>query len=268
MNKQIYLITGCSTGIGKSLCGQAYRNGHTVIATARSERALEQITATYKIILDVTKPESIESAQQQIHDTCGGIDILINNAGYAIRGAMEEVSLTDVRNLFDVNVFGVIRMLQAFLPGMRKAQSGRIITIGSISGRFSQPVNGTYCASKSAVEAIHDALRTELKEFNIESCVIEPGPVKTEFEHKAESASLNLFKNQSSPYSGLYKVHEQMKNSQHEADAAIIAEQILAISGKKHLKARYMVGVPAVSRLLSSAPDAVREHIFSKLYNR
>ena len=163
----VVMVTGCSTGIGRDICEIMTNKGYVVVATARNIDALSNVSAALKLRLDVTDKESINSAVNDVVEKLGKIDILINNAGYSTRGAIEEVEIDNVRKIFDVNVFGIMNMIQAVLPEMRKVKHGKIINIGSISGKFTQSLNGGYCASKHAVEAISDVLRLEMKKYNI-----------------------------------------------------------------------------------------------------
>lgn len=180
-NETVVLITGCSTGIGRELCKILSERGYIVVATARKVEALKDLTVSLKLQLDVTQKESISVAMEEVIARFKKIDILVNNAGYSTRGALEEININSVKSMLDVNVFGIINMIQAVVPEMRKKQFGKIINIGSISGKFVQPINGAYCASKYAVEAISDTLRLELHNYNIQATVIEPGPIKTNF---------------------------------------------------------------------------------------
>jgi NAD(P)-dependent dehydrogenase (short-subunit alcohol dehydrogenase family) len=139
-----------------------------------------------KLPLDVTQAASVDQAVELALERFGRIDVLVNNAGYALRGAIEEVTDEQAQSLFDVNVIGVMRITRAVLPVMRRQMSGRIINISSIAGRLATPVNGVYSASKFALEALSDALRLELAPFGIQVVVIEPGSIKTNFAQTAE----------------------------------------------------------------------------------
>ncbi len=179
MNPEVVLITGCSSGIGRATATTLAAAGYEVVATARRSEDLQGIGAAMALPLDVTDEASIEAAVGAVLERYGRIDVLVNNAGYALRGAIEEVDVEAVRRMFDVNVNGVIRMVQAVVPSMRSRGSGRIVTIGSESGKLSAPVNGTYSATKHALEAVNDALRWELGPFGIAVVLIEPGNIGT-----------------------------------------------------------------------------------------
>jgi NAD(P)-dependent dehydrogenase (short-subunit alcohol dehydrogenase family) len=184
------LITGCSSGIGRATAAHLARAGHTVYATARDAGSLEDLTARgcHALRLDVRDEESIRAAVAQIEEEHGAVGALVNNAGYAVSGAIETVPMEDLRAEFDTNVFGYVRMAQAVLPGMRRRRKGRIINVSSVAGRVTMPGAGAYAASKYAIEAISDALRFELRGFGIAVVLVEPGPIRSAFTATANSA--------------------------------------------------------------------------------
>ena len=136
--------------------------------------------------------------------------MLVNNAGYAVRGAVEEVPVDQALQVFDANVFGVMRMIQAVVPHMRQQKSGRIINISSVAGKLVTPANGTYSATKFALEALSDALRLELAPFGIQVVVVEPGSIKTQFHTTVEANAQGIFSNPASPYQPLYKQFQKV----------------------------------------------------------
>jgi len=248
----IALITGCSSGIGRTLCKKMKENGYTVIATARKSETLKTLEADSKLELDVTDESSIQKAAEFVQEKYGKIDILVNNAGYSKRGALEEIPMADVSRLFDVNVFGIMRMIQAFAPMMRKEGNGKIINIGSISGRFTQAANGSYCATKHAVEAISEAAGYELSSYKIQVSVLEPGPMETEFFHTLEQNSDGIMQNQNSPYFSIYQQNQKVREKQKRCSADAAADEIFRICKKKKLKKRYFVAVPFLYRVAIS----------------
>ncbi len=177
------LITGCSTGIGRATAERLGRAGHTVYATARRESAIEDLgqAGCRTMALDVTDEESMRAAVETVVEEQGAVGALVNNAGYSQSGAIETVELDDVRRQFETNVFGLIRMCQLVLPGMRDQGFGRIVNISSMGANFTFPGGGAYHATKYAVEAISDALRFEVKGFGIDVVVVQPGLIRTEF---------------------------------------------------------------------------------------
>ena len=174
------LITGCSTGIGRAAAERLAASGHTVYATARRLDSIADLEShgCRLLELDVTDEESMRAAVDAAGDS---LDVLVNNAGYSQNGALETLDLDDVRRQFETNVFGLLRMCQLVLPGMRRRRSGCIVNIGSMGGRLTFPGGGIYHATKYAVEAISDALRFEVKGFGVDVVLIEPGLIKTNF---------------------------------------------------------------------------------------
>ena len=158
---QVVLITGCSSGIGRDLVRHLSGARYTVVATARRVETLADLQAAMKLPLDVTDSQSIDHAVQATLQRFGRIDILINNAGYAVRGAVEEVPVEQTQKMFDANVFGVMRMIRAVVPHMRERGVGRIINISSVAGLVSIPFQSMYSASKYALESFSEALRIE-----------------------------------------------------------------------------------------------------------
>jgi len=177
------LITGCSSGIGRATAERLAKNGHTVYATARRVDSIRDLEAAgcRLLALDVTDEQSMTAAVKTVEDAEGAVGVLVNNAGYSQSGAVESVSMDAVRRQFDTNVFGLVRMCQLVLPGMRGQQWGRIINISSMGGRLVFPGGGFYHGTKFAVEAISDALRYEVKGFGIDVVIIEPGLIITDF---------------------------------------------------------------------------------------
>ncbi len=263
-NETVVLITGCSTGIGRELCSILSERGYIVVATARNVETLKDLPVSLKLSLDVTQKESISVAMEEVIARFKKIDILVNNAGYSTRGALEEIDVRSAKSMFDVNVFGIINMIQVVVPEMRKKQFGKIINIGSISGKFVQPINGAYCASKYAVEAISDALRLELHNNNIQATVIEPGPIKTNFFKTMANNSNNLMTNQDSYYSTFYEADAKYRNDQNLTNLKEAAKTIVNIISKRRLKPRYKVAVPLAYNIAIHFPDFVREYFMKK----
>jgi NAD(P)-dependent dehydrogenase (short-subunit alcohol dehydrogenase family) len=176
------LITGCSTGIGRATAERLAEDGWNVHATARRPESIEDLAerGMKTHALDVTDEGSMELAVGEIEKD-GPIGALINNAGYSQSGAVESIPMSSVRKQFETNVFGLVRMCQLVLPGMRRAGSGRIVNLSSMGGKLTFPGGGIYHATKHAVEALSDALRFEVREFGIDVVVLEPGLIVTDF---------------------------------------------------------------------------------------
>ena len=177
------LITGCSTGIGRATAELLASGGNTVYATARRPESIEDLRerGCRTLALDVNDEASLTAAVAAVEEAEGAVGALVNNAGYSQSGAVETVPLDSVRRQFETNVFGLVRMCQLVLPGMRRAGRGRIVNVSSMGGKLVFPGGGIYHATKHAVEAISDAMRFELKGFGIQVVVIEPGLIKTQF---------------------------------------------------------------------------------------
>lgn len=188
------LITGCSSGIGAATAADLVAHGHTVYATARRPETLQELAdkGCRTLALDVTDEESMAAAVAAVEEAEGSVGVLVNNAGYSQSGAIESIPLDDIRRQFETNVFGLIRMSQLVLPGMRRAGGGRIINIGSMGGKLTFPGGGSYHATKYAVEAISDAMRFEVQGFGVQVVLIEPGLITTEFAHAAVASTDGL----------------------------------------------------------------------------
>ena len=177
------LITGCSTGIGRATAERLAGAGWTVYATARRPESIADLRekGCRTLALDVTDEQSMAAAVNEVEAAEGAVGVLVNNAGYSQSGAVESVNLDDVRRQFETNVFGLIRMCQLVLPGMRSQGWGRIVNISSMGGKMTFPGGGIYHGTKHSVEAISDALRFEVRGFGVDVVVIEPGLIKTQF---------------------------------------------------------------------------------------
>jgi NAD(P)-dependent dehydrogenase (short-subunit alcohol dehydrogenase family) len=177
------LVTGCSTGIGHATALRLASNGWTVYATARRPETLGELeqAGCRTLALDVTDEASMQSAVKTVTDEHGAVGVLVNNAGYSQSGALETVPMEKVRAQFETNVFGLLRMCQLVLPGMREQRWGKIVNLSSIGGKLVFPGGGVYHGTKHAVEALSDALRWEVAGFGIDVVIIEPGLIRTEF---------------------------------------------------------------------------------------
>jgi NAD(P)-dependent dehydrogenase (short-subunit alcohol dehydrogenase family) len=177
------LVTGCSSGIGRSTAELLAQRGWTVYATARRPESIEDLgrSGCRLLALDVTDEESMQAAVREVEQQEGAVGVLVNNAGYSQSGAIETIPLDQIRGQFETNVFGLIRMCQLVLPGMRRQRWGRIVNMGSMGGKLTFPGGGIYHATKHAVEAISDALRFEVAGFGVDVVLIEPGLITTGF---------------------------------------------------------------------------------------
>lgn len=189
------LITGASTGIGLALTKSCLEQGYTVWACVRKLESLKDLKDKYSTLhvirMDVTSKEEVQAAANILSQQSVDDFVLINNAGIALGGPIEAMDLKEWRNLFEVNVFGLLQVTQSFLPLLRKCK-GRVINIGSISGRMSSPFLAPYTSSKHAVRAISDSLRRELRTIGVKVILIEPGPIKTDIWDKSIAQSEKL----------------------------------------------------------------------------
>jgi NAD(P)-dependent dehydrogenase (short-subunit alcohol dehydrogenase family) len=184
--QRVWFITGASTGFGRLLAEEVLKSGGKVVATARKLEKVADLEKQYPqtakaLALDVTDAGQVNSAATQAFAQFGQIDVLVNNAGYGVAGAIEEVSEDEFMPMFETNVFGLLKVTQAFLPYLRKQRSGHILNISSIGGLIGGQGIGMYNASKFAVEGLSEALAAELAPLGIRVTVIEPGPFRTDF---------------------------------------------------------------------------------------
>ncbi len=184
------LITGCSTGIGRATAEHLHATGWKVYATARKQESIADLAETgiATMALDVTDEASMAAAVTAVEGAEGAVGALVNNAGYSQSGALETLPMDAVRRQFETNVFGLLRMCQLVLPGMRRAGTGRIVNISSMGGKLTFPGGGIYHATKYAVEALSDALRFEVGGFGVDVVVVQPGIIRTNFDQAALAA--------------------------------------------------------------------------------
>ena len=181
-----WLITGCSTGLGRALAEAVIGAGHNAVVTARDATKVADLAEAapdrvLPIALDVTQPDQVGSAVQQAQERFGGVDVLVNNAGYGYRAAVEEGDDAEVRTLFETHFFGAVALIKAVLPGMRARRSGAIVNISSIGATVTPVGSGYYAAAKAAVEGLSGALHGELAPLGISVTVVEPGAFRTDF---------------------------------------------------------------------------------------
>jgi NAD(P)-dependent dehydrogenase (short-subunit alcohol dehydrogenase family) len=217
--QKVALITGCSTGIGRELALQLKMVGWQVVATARNPETLDVPEKAGCIVfpLDVTLPDQIESTVRKVIESCGRIDLLVNNAGYGLISPTLDIPLDGLLQQFKTNVIGGILMIQKVVPLMKLQGEGTIVNIGSISGIAPTPFSGAYCASKAAIHAWSDVLRMELKPFGISVVSVQPGGIKTDFGINCTRTVDNLLK-PDSLYSGIGNfIYARANTSQEKA---------------------------------------------------
>lgn len=243
------LVTGCSSGIGRAAVLDLLAAGHTVYATARRPETLADLEAAgaRALPLDVTDEASMAAAVATVEREHGRVGTLVNNAGYGVYGPVEEVALDDVRRQFETNVFGLARLTQLVLPGMRAARSGRVVNIASMGGRLTFPLGGYYHASKHAVEALSDALRMELRPFGVEVVVVEPGLIRTGFDAIASTGLDDV--PPGSPYAAMRAAGDEATRSGYAGRAAagpeVVARVVTRAVEAHRPRTRYVVTAPA-----------------------
>jgi NAD(P)-dependent dehydrogenase (short-subunit alcohol dehydrogenase family) len=194
MSEKIWFITGASRGFGRVWAEAALKRGDKVVATARAWAGVADFAERYgeavlPLALDVTNPDQVKDAVAQAHAHFSRLDIVINNAGYALAGAVEEADEADVRAVFETNFFGALRVIRAVLPLLRQQGNGHILGVSSVAGIYAGPIVGFYHASKWAFEALHESLAQEVSSFGIKVTLLEPGPYATDF---ASPSSLKI----------------------------------------------------------------------------
>ena len=207
--RETALVTGASSGIGRETAIKLAKNGFAVIAAARRKERLveiaDQVQGITPVQVDLSQPEDTEKFCNYLAQLTTPVSVLINNAGYSIRGALEDVSTEAARRLFEVNLFALMRVTQACLPAMRHQRKGIIVNLSSIVGKFTFPGSGVYAASKHALEAITDAMRMEVEPLGIRVVTIRPGPINTEFNDAATKMTGDLMARTDPDYKPIYQ---------------------------------------------------------------
>ncbi|MFF4214487.1 SDR family NAD(P)-dependent oxidoreductase [Streptomyces sp. NPDC001796] len=270
------LVTGCSTGIGRAAALRLHAAGLPVHATARDPGTLDALTAQgiHTLRLDVTDEESMVTAVKRITEDHGAVGVLVNNAGSAVHGTVEDVPLDTVRPALETNVFGQIRLIQLVLPGMRAQHTGRIVKISSILGRFSPPGGGLYHATKHPLEAYADTLHVEVAPFDVRVSLIEPATVRTQF---FTTAIAQFAGRSDSAYQAFYDklaawaidVHEgRTAAGQLALTSEAVARVVERAAVSRRPRARYPVGLLARGALglRRALPDAAFDKFVARQF--
>jgi NAD(P)-dependent dehydrogenase (short-subunit alcohol dehydrogenase family) len=256
--EKVAVVTGSSSGIGFETSLLLSRNGVYTYATMRNLNKSQQINDVaekenlpLKVLqLDVTDDKSVKDAIRQVKDESSRIDVLINNAGYDVMGAVEDISIEEFKSQFETNLFGVIRVTKEVLPIMRNQRAGNIINISSVGGKIGIPLNSAYISSKFALEGLSESMRYELEQFGIDVILIEPGVVKSNFFENADVANNNT-NNTISAYSqltqNLYEGFEPMLKSNSSSLPSDVAKIIYKAIESNNREVRYLVGKDAIS---------------------
>ena len=261
------LITGASAGIGKATAKRLLEEGYTVYATARRVERMRDIEdmGGNALEMDITKEEDLVACVERINEEQGGVDSLINNAGFGLYGPMEDIPLDDARYQFEVNLFGLARLTQLVLPYMREQRAGKIVNISSIGGKVYAPLGSWYMATKHALEGWSDCLRFELKSFGVDVIIIEPGLIRTEFGSVAFEPMRERSAN--SPYSDIVnRLTEGMESYDGGSPPSAIANTILKALRAKRPKTRYSAGQYAKPVLLLR--KLVSDRMFDRVVDR
>lgn len=243
MNKVI-LLTGASSGIGKETAKFLVQKGYTVYAAARRIEKLKDLESLgiKSVYLDIADESSIVKTVQSILNAENRLDILINNAGFGSYGALEDVTISDAKYQFEVNLFGLGRLIQLVLPSMRKHKYGKIVNVSSGGGKLATPYGGWYHSSKFALEGLSDSLRNEVKQFGIDVVVIEPGAIKSEFTSVA-MGSLKENSKKSAYKDSINRIlKEYEKVDKNASKPIVIAKLILKAIESRNPKTRYAGG--------------------------
>jgi len=250
--KKTVLVTGASAGIGKATAMYLAQNGYHVYGAARRTDKMEDLKSygIKPIALDVTKDDSVTACVNQILQEAGSIDILVNNAGFGLEGAIEDISMEDARYQLEVNVFGAMRLAQLVLPKMRENKYGKIINISSVGGKIAFPLGGWYHASKFALEALSDSMRSEVKQFGIDVIVVEPGATRSEWSNVATDILMKVSGH--TAYKELAaKTHNVFTRLNKDiAEPEVIAKLVRSGIEAKSPKTRYTTSQMASSLLL------------------
>jgi NAD(P)-dependent dehydrogenase (short-subunit alcohol dehydrogenase family) len=261
-----WLITGCSTGLGRALAEAVIAAGHDAVVTARDAGRVADLAdgATDRVLalpLDVTDPGQVTSAVRQAEEKFGGIDVLVNNAGYGYRAAVEEGDEPDVRQLFETHFFGAVAMIKAVLPGMRARRSGTIVNISTIGVQIMPMGSGYYAASKAALEAMSGALHAELKPLGISVTVVEPGAFRTDFAGRSLTQSSTVIDDYADTAGKRRKEHDTAHGSQ-PGDPTKAAQAIITAVESKEPPAFLLLGTDALAtyrRLATARLAAIQE---------
>jgi NAD(P)-dependent dehydrogenase (short-subunit alcohol dehydrogenase family) len=248
----VAVVTGSSSGIGLATSLALARNGYLTYATMRNLAKRDSIQSTAEkqhlsirtVQLDVTDENSVKNAIQSILSESGKIDLLVNNAGYGLTGALEDIRIDEIRALYETNLFGVIRVTQAVLPTMRKQGSGRIINISSGAGRIGYPGGSAYVSSKFALEGLSESMAYEIEQFGIRTVLVEPGFVRTNF-----GENIVIAKKAQDPNSPYSQMMIRMKSSSYRrrmienaSDADLVASVVVEAATAKEPNLRYLAG--------------------------
>lgn len=243
---KVWFITGVSTGLGRALAEAVLQAGDRVVGTLRKEEERSAFAAlspgrSFGVLLDVTDAAAIEPTVARIEREVGPIDVLVNNAGYGLEGAVEEISMAQARHQFDVNFFGALEVTKAVLPAMRQRCSGHIINITSIGGLLSFPGVGIYNATKFALEGLTDALAQEVAHLGIHATAIEPGPFRTDWAGRSMVHATPI--DDYLPSAGAFRESLAQRDGRQAGDPARAATAIIGVVNTENPPRRLVLGL-------------------------
>jgi NAD(P)-dependent dehydrogenase (short-subunit alcohol dehydrogenase family) len=247
----VWLITGCSTGLGRALAEAVLARGDRAVVTARDAGSVADLAGAHPetalaLPLDVTNPAQVASAVAAAQERFGRIDVLVNNAGYGYRAAVEEGDDADVARLFATNVFGPVALMKAVLPGMRERRSGAIVNISSIGARLCPPGSGYYSATKAALEGISGSAQKELAPLGISVTAVEPGAFRTDFAGRSLTQSAEPIADYAETAGQRRKEHDTVHGTQ-AGDPAKAARAIIAAVDAEQTPAFLLLGQDALA---------------------
>lgn len=263
ISRKTLFITGVSSGFGNALAQEALAAGHRVIGTVRSESALQAFQAlspdsVHGVILDVTDFDRIDSVIAEVEASHGPVDVLVNNAGYGHEGILEESPLDEMRHQFDVNVFGAVAVIKAFLPYFRKRRAGHILNITSMGGTITMPGIAYYCASKFALEGISDTLSKELRPFNIFVTAVAPGSFRTDWAGRSMQRTPRSIADYDASFDPVRKAREE-KSGKQLGDPRKAAQAMLQVIASPTPPAHVLLGSDALSLVRDKLASAASE---------
>jgi NAD(P)-dependent dehydrogenase (short-subunit alcohol dehydrogenase family) len=246
-----WLITGCSTGLGRALAEAVLLAGHRAVVTARDAATVQDLEKAHPdtalaLSLDVTDPAQVTEAVRQAGARFGGVDVLVNNAGYGYRAAVEEGDDADVRQLFATNFFGAVAMIKAVLPGMRARRDGAIVNISSIGARITPAGSGYYAATKAALEGMSGSLRKELQPLGITVLAVEPGAFRTDFAGRSLAQSAEAIADYADTAGKRRKENDTMDGNQ-PGDPVKAAQAIITAVAAPDTPALLLLGEDALT---------------------
>jgi NADP-dependent 3-hydroxy acid dehydrogenase YdfG len=262
-NGRTWFITGASTGFGRLLAEEVLKNGGKVVATARKLDNVADLEAKYPeraqaLALDVTNAGQVDSAVTQAFAKFDQIDVLVNNAGYGVAGAIEEVSEAEFMPMFETNVFGLLRVTRAFLPYLRKQRSGHILNLSSIGGLIASPGLGYYSSTKFAVEALSESLAAELAPLGIKVTVIEPGPFRTDFLGRSGVLAKTRIADYDSTAGNMRKYFAENDGKQ-KGDPLRAVQAMMQVVESSNPPLRLLLGASALQRLRAKLDNWQKE---------